>query len=445
MKRVSALLAALFFLVLTGCGGGGENGASTRVTTTSDGTGSVSVQYVGTAPMGYYKVVMNYNGDSDENMGKLYGQALITHIQNVEAGYADYFSHPTNFTASYATMMTRVQQIKNQIPPEYQNFLNGLASKFSGGTTNASDDGKLSFDEVFYFSLVGALNRNYQCSAIAVYATASATGKPIIGRLFDWAGDTTTAVFYINKGDRAIMSIGNLLDQAMPTGVNKQGIFIALLDSSTAPSAPFPDLSLDTYYSYSFDLRYALENYSTIEAVAGYMQHNKYTFNHLIVIGDKNIVKVLENDLTGTRALRDAGSELNTGITWGFTDAIGAVNAFLLKGNDDNFSWNVFNTDRWLSINDRMNYYLGADKKITVEEMKKITTFYGINNYKSTDRFIMHSYKGSDSGTQHIVVYDSYTPSLQVFFRNKRAAGTVNDTNYFNVNNPEFLTIPVQF
>ena len=158
------------------------------------------------------------------------------------------------------------------------------------------------------------------------------------------------------------------------------------------------------------------------------------------MLADSNTVKVLENDLEGTRALRDANSVLNPGITWGFTDALGVVNAFLLQNNHDNFSTNSFNTARWLGITDQLNLYL---PQITVNDMKKITTYYGTSDistpWLSTDGFIMNW------ETQQIIIYDSKTPELQVFFRNNRAIGTVNNTTSFDVNNPEFLVIPVQF
>ena len=150
-------------------------------------------------------------------------------------------------------------------------------------------------------------------------------------------------------------------------------------------------------------------------------------------------MKVLENDLEGTRALRDAASQLNTGITWGFPNAIGAVNAFLLKNNHDNFSANPFNTYRWQSIKDQLNLYLSSDNKITVNEMKKITAYYGTDISQWTDGGIMNNL------TQHIVVYDSKTPELHVFFRNNRAIGTENNETSFDVDNPEFLVIPIQF
>jgi hypothetical protein len=402
--------------------------------------GSVDVQYVGTQPMGYYEVIMNYNGDSDYHMGQLYAKALVSQYPDLEAKYADHFSNPGNFAVDYEEIITRVQQIKNQIPKEYRDFLNGVASQYNGGTTNNKDDHLLSVDEIFYFSLLPVINRSSQCSVIAVYNTTSDTGKPIIGRLLDWGfGSTASAVSYIKKGNKVIMNIGaNLFDQGIMTALNKHGIFVAVLDSSRAGTT-FPDLSSDTFYAYPLDLRYALENYSTIDDIAHYLSQKKYTFNHLILIGDSKTVKVLENDLEGTRALRDADSELNTGITWGFPDAIGAVNAFLLKNNHDNFSANYANTYRWQSIKDQLNLYLSSDNKITVNEMKKITTYYGTDISQFVDGGIMNAI------TQQIIIYDSKTPGLHVFFRNKRAIGTENNETSFDVDNPEFLVIPVHF
>lgn len=398
--------------------------------------GSVEVTYVGDEKEGYYEVVLNYNRDSDYHMGQLYGKTLVTQYPALEAGFASYVSELP--AAEYEAMMARVQQVKNQIPQEYRKFIDGLAGKFNGGTINNKDDGLLSVDEVYYFSLISEIHRSTQCSMIAVYNSASDTGKPIIGRLVDWSGMPNSAVFYIRKGNKKIMSIGpSLLTLSVTTGLSKNGIFAAVLDSPTG--APFPDLSADTYYSYHFDLRHALENYSTINDIANYLSQRKYTFNHLVVIGDADTVKVLENDLSGTRALRDSTSGLRTGITWEIADAIAAVNAFLLTGNFDNFSISPFNTFRWQSIRDQLALYKSLDNTITVENMKAIATYYGTDINQLTDGVIMNSI------TQQIVIYDSIKSSLKIFFRNNRAVGTANNADTFDVDNPEFLDVPVQF
>ncbi|HOU50766.1 MAG TPA: C45 family autoproteolytic acyltransferase/hydrolase [Smithella sp.] len=398
--------------------------------------GSVDVRYIGEEKRGYYEVILNYHWDTDYHMGQLYGEKLVSQYPALETGFVNYLSALPD--AEYDKIMTRIQLIKNQIPQEYRDFINGLASKFDGGTHNDKNDGVLSVDEVFYFSLIGEVHRSSQCSVIAAYHSVSATHKPIIGRLLDWSGAPHGAVFYINKGRKKIVNIGNsLLSLSVSTGLNKHGIFVATLDAPTGE--PYPDLSSDTYYAYHFDLRYALENYHTIYAVARYLSKRKYTYNHLIVIGDGRTVSVLENDLNGRRILRDDNSELNAGITWEFSDAIAAVNVFLLKDNFDNFTGNSANTIRWQSIQDQLGAYLSSNNLVTAEEMKKIATYYGTHIDLSDHAGIMTHI------TQQIVIYDSANSSLQVFFRNNRSPGTENNASNFDINNPEFLAVPLQF
>ena len=436
MRKAFCKLVFVFLVALLtmNCGSGGGSGSSS-----SSITAPVQIQYIGSSKMGYFEVTLNYNGKSEYQMGQLYSQVFNAQYPTYEKLFADYFlTLPAAY--DYDEMMSRVQKIKAQIPQEYRDFIEGMASQFHGGSTNDKNDGVLSVDEVYFFSLVGAVQRVNQCSMIAVYGSSSSTGKPIIGRLFDWSASSHGCIVYINKGSKKIMNIGgSLLDQSITTGLNQYGIFAAVLDSSIGITQPYPDLNSDTYYAYAMDLRYALENYSSLDDVANYLKTRKYTFNHLIVLGDSNTVKVLENDLTHSRHLRNSDSELNTGITWGFTNAVAAVNAFLLKDNYDNFSSNAYNTYRWQSITNQMNSYLSSDNKITPDEMKKIATFYGTDINLISDGVIMNP------STQQIVVYDSSNASLQMFFRNNRGIGTVNSSDYFDVNSPNFWSVPVRF
>lgn len=466
-RTVLVGMIILSFLIIVGCSDSGDKSSSsanhekyTEELDTNDSTednfddsailssislidimnklcmGNVKVRYIGEEKKGYYEVILNYNCDTDYHMGQLYGEKLVSQSPALETGFVNYLS--TLPDAEYDAIMTRIQLIKNQIPQEYRDFINGLAGKFDGGTNNDKNDGVLSVDEVFYFSLIGEVHRSSQCSVIAAYHSSSATHKPIIGRLLDWSGAPHGAVFYINKGGKKIVNIGNsLLSLSVSTGLNKHGIFVATLDAPTGE--PYPDLSSDTYYAYHFDLRYALENYHTIYAVARYLAQRKYTYNHLIVIGDGRTVKVLENDLDGRRTLRNDHSELNAGITWGFSDAIAAVNAFLLKDNFDNFTVSPPNTIRWQSIKDQLTASLSSHSVVTVEEMKNIAAYYGTNIDLSDNAGIMTHI------TQQIVVYDSANSSLQVFFRNNRSPGTENNATSFDIDNPEFLAVPLRF
>ncbi len=419
MKKIifNIVLLILLIVVLTGCG-------------------SVKVKYIGSKEQGYFEVIMNYNLDSDYHMGQLYGEALVTQCPTLEAGFANYFSSLS--TDTYNTIMARIQQIKNQIPREHRDFINGFARKFSGGTTNSKDDGKLSVDELLYFSLIGDIHRSNECSIVAVYGAASDTGKPLIGRLLDWSKGSHGAVYYIRKGNKKIINIGtSVLSQSVSTALNQHGIFVATLDAPTGEA--FPDLSSNTYYSYHFDLRYALENFGTIEEITSHLNNKAYTFNHLVAIGDNITVKVLENNLNGSRTLRESTSLLRAGVIWEYPNAIAAVNAFLLPENYDNFSMNPFNTLRWKSIREQMSLYYGAGRTITDEEMKLIATYYGTNIDQLTDGVIMNSL------TQQIVIYDSFKSSLKIFFRNNRTPGSANTASTFDVDHPDFWNVPVHY
>ena len=432
MKLSNFILLLLLIMVSIGCGSG--SGSDNNISGTVEDEGSVRIRYVGTRPMGYYEVVMEYGDDTDYDIGVLYGEALTSQFPTLEAGYAATFSSMTD----YPLLMARIQQIKNQIPDEYRDLIEGLSSRFNGGSNNNKDDDVLSVDEVFYFSLITTVNRTTQCSVIAVYDSYSHTSKPIIGRLMDWSAQSLATVFYIRNGSKKIMNIGGtLLDLSTLTGLNQYGIFVAVLDAGTG--AAFPDLSSEPYHAYTFDLRYALENFSTISDIADHLTQNKYTFNHIIVIGDNNTVKVLENDLTGARALRDSASVLQDGVTWDHSNSVAAVNAFLLKNNYDNFTGNPFNTYRWQTIDDELDFYTTSGIPIAVEDMKSITTFYGTDIYSLDDGVIMNPL------TQQIFIYDAHKSSLQGFFKNNRTIAHANTTTSFDVDDPDFWDIPVEF
>ncbi len=138
-----------------------------------------------------------------------------------------------------------------------------------------------------------------------------------------------------------------------------------------------------SWHSYPYDLRNALETQTTLDTVAGKMITNAYTFNHLIFLSDATESKVLENNFSGTttgegmnRELREDDSTLHSYIEWGFTDAIGTVNSFLLDGNHDNHTGNLRNEARWASMKEQIDNRDG-DNEITVEELKEIISYDG--------------------------------------------------------------------
>ena len=183
------------------------------------------------------------------------------------------------------------------------------------------------------------------------------------------------------------------------------------------------------------DIRYALENFSTIEGVAKYLSSREYTFSHQIFLADSKTSKVLENNLNdgGIRALRGANSKLGENIDWEFDNAVAAVNTFFLEKH-----YRGGGVDpRWTNIRHELANKLrksehGEVEKVTLNELKEIATFY--NRGEGDD------YPGSSMGdiynsmTQHIVLFEPGTFHLEVFFRNGSASP---------VRNPSFTTVPI--
>jgi hypothetical protein len=217
----------------------------------------------------------------------------------------------------------------------------------------------------------------------------------------------------IGYGSKSICMIGYLGHLTFLTGLNCDGVFAGILDSSTGAVYSSTDK-----YSYTSDLRYALENSASLDEVANFVTNpsRNYPFNHNVILSDRQTSKVLENNFSGTgtnmqRALRSDTSALNPEITWGFTDAVATVNSFLLYGNHDNHTGNLSNMNRWESLKTQLQNY---GETITLDELKLIASFDnddGPGSQSSGDVY--------NKGTQQIVLFQPDNFHLEVAFRPK--------------------------
>jgi hypothetical protein len=368
----------------------------------------------------YYQVVLDYeHGGTPCQIGEAYGQAIIRAVPDFEKNVDSYLAEIAclNGSDAYCELIRRAQQLKQNIPQEYREEIEALAKAFSGGTTNQKGDGKLSVDEIYLMSLVPDVARAHQCSVLSVFGPRSTTGKTITGRVLDWPSGSNhqveklQAVIVIRNFEKSICLIGYVGLLGCISGFNNDHIFAAILDSPTGE--PF---SIENKRSYTFDLRYALENQNTLSKVAGFMADPKrnYTFNHLIVLSDAKRSGILENNISGKgkdirRALREDNSPLNNGIEWNFPNAVCAVNAFMLKGNHDNFTGVPSNVERWNNFKSELR---DAGETVSAEQLKQIVSFYpGADPASSKGGNIYNCY------TQQIIIYQPATDELEIFFR----------------------------
>lgn len=395
-------LAVLLALTcyLAGCGG---NAPAPTPGVSPAATPHVQITNTGK----YYSVVLDYSaGTTAYALGQEYGTALKTALPTIETLIDGYEADMLGDSATlYQAVLTRARAIKPQLDTAYREEIRGIASRFSGGTTNTMGDGKVSQDELLLLNLIPDVARTTQCSAFSVFGARSATGKTITARLLDWGTESQLprlqAVTTIRNGTSSVCLIGYLAFQGALTGFSDEGVFAGVLDSETGAAYPSPT----GLRSYPFDLRHALETQATLATAAAYMSSasRHYAFNHNVLFSDTNTSRVLENDLSGTRALRTPSSALNSGITWGLSNALGCVNSFVLKGNHDNHTGEPWNYLRW---NNGRTQLSAKGKTVTVAELKAVACYR-----TEDDGCIYHD------GNQMIVLFQPATRALQIAFR----------------------------
>lgn len=405
-----------------------------------DADGSVSISKTDT----YYKVTIDYTDKDYYSIGREYAQKVLE-IQPEYEKYADSFivdsstalnAQDPNLT--YEVLLERAKEIYKQADSSYAQEMEGFASQLGGGTTNVAGDGKISHDEYLLLNFNPDVSTLDSCSSIAVYGDRSSTGKTIIGRNTDWFPGNNAqianlnAIVYARTGNKQVVSVNTLGSTGYIVALSSDGIFIANQYSDIGET-----YSAVGKRSIMLDIRKALETENTLEDVAAFLADPQklYGYHHLMVLADKNTAKVLENDFERHRELRTESSELNPGITWGFTNAICAVNSFILKGNFDNHTKmplapekpNVYNLGRWANYKTLL-----AEKGETVdtEEMKTIIQYHKPGGGGEDDGDIYWKY------TIQSVVYSFGENKLQVWLHPPGI--TFNE-------NPVYVEIPVPF
>ncbi len=387
---------------------------------------TVSVVDCGT----HFNVVLDLSsGASHREIGELYGKKLLEVCPQFEQLIDSYFAEFVPSPLVYWIAMRRVKQIKPQVPKEYRDEIEGIASALSGGQKSKFKDGKLSVDELYLLNLLGDVARLHMCSAVAVYGSSSSTGHTIIGHNFDWPDGARSqiaklqAVVTIKDGKKSTVHISCLGFMGAVTAFNSNGLFAALHDSPVGTR-----FSASHKRSYVMDLRKALEDCSTLEEIAAFMTDSsrKYSFNHVIALADSNRSAMVENNLSGhsrgiNRKLRVSDSPLRSNLNWDINDAICSVNCFALDGNEDNHidpldkkkkevtAARDVNTPRWESIRQELKR-LGTP--VSVDGIESILSFYHPESGGRIDKGDLYN-----SFTLESVVFQPQTLSLDVAFR----------------------------
>ncbi|MCX6242153.1 MAG: C45 family autoproteolytic acyltransferase/hydrolase [Bacteroidetes bacterium] len=352
----------------------------------------------------YFLVTIDLTGLSHKDMGRMYGekirQAMPSYDTVMDAMMKDQFDMLKQAGLSFDIVKQRAIALLQQVQPEYRDEIEGMASVFSAAK-DETGDGIFSRNEFLIWQFYADVVRPTQCSASAAFADASASGNTIVGRNLDWYSlkDNSLAkihaVTLIHNSNRSIACI-NFLGQLTPvSGFNEHHVFGAILDCETGAAYP----PVQGKRSYHFDLRYGLENDSTIESLASFMKDRDYTFNHLIFLADEHSAGILEDNIgSKARSLRTPLSKLRPGAEWGIPNTFATVNDNRLPGNFVENPEYPGNLKRWSSLKNQYSSQLKSGR-IDIEKMKLIAGF------PSTD--------GSAKSSGALFRSNDHTPTLQ--------------------------------
>lgn len=369
----------------------------------------------------YYYTVLDFTkGLTHRQIGTAYAQGILKLVPDYPALIDSYLSELIFSKTFYEEMLFRAEDLMPMMNPDYREEIEGMASVICKNTPSIRGDHRLSRIEFYIYNFFPDIFRATQCNFIAVYGSRSSTHQTLLSRNLDWYGGAENELpkiqtfFRLQEPNKTVYMIGFLGYVGLLTGFNNDHVFAAVLDSGTGGS-----YTTEGKRSYAMDLRCALETQSSLIGVADYMKdwQKHYTFNHLIALADPKSAAVLENNISGLRttknriqrALRYSNSRLNKGISWRFTDAIAAVNSFLLYGNADNHTNWQTNYKRWDSL---QKQFQARDKQLTVNDLKSIATFFHGSGPGTMDE----SGDLYNRGNEHIAIFEPATLYLEVAF-----------------------------
>gem|GEM_PF-1100902 len=404
---VTVLLAALVYAI-TGCGSGGSGYSGSVVTTKSGG--------------GYLTFYLDVDqASSRKDVGESYASAILSVFPDFEKQIDSLLNamfvklQERDSAVNFSGLLVEAEAIRQNIPAEYSEEISGMQEIFSYSVDQLGD-GRLSRNELLVYQLSMDIFGPPAGSAVGVWGGGTTSGDTLVGVNVDWPDNITldnpkmmSTVIFID-GDRSIASIGFTGLLATGCAFSDDHIFGCILGADISDSNPLTAIM----GSSAMDLRYALETENSRQKVTDFLSSIDYRYDHQVFVADISAAQVLENDIDGLdRGLRHSLSSLSTGISWSNPNAIAAVNAFLLNGNESSFS-SLTNSARW----DSYCRYLDSAPHTTTwnsTDIKQIQDFKGDSNSEAADDGALFRSHDGYSTCQRIIL-DINLMEMSVFF-----------------------------
>ncbi|MBR4731724.1 MAG: hypothetical protein IK081_03050 [Lachnospiraceae bacterium] len=373
----------------------------------------------------YYDVTLDYENFSPKEIGKAYAGTVMEAFPGFHEiiepyVYENIYSAFPALVDDFEPVWDRVSALLETVQEDYREEIVAYAEELSGGARGFAEDGRISYEEAITFNFIPEALRGTACSALSLWGEKTANGDRITMRLLDWnLGSenqmcTVHAVIHVKKGERSFTGISFLGFENLISAINNDGVFAAILDVGSSGEA----YSSNGRRCYTYDLRYALEEYKTAKEVGDFMIANsaRYTWSHNLILSDadhsycaEDAVLQLQESGKGHSVLRDEKTPLLKNLKWENPDSLCVVNSFTTEGNQDGF-WINNNAVRFQKYNE----WVAEKEKFTVGDLKTMITQEKVNQGKVKGEAKVENVR--NQGTSQIIIVDYHTGNVQVSF-----------------------------
>ncbi len=331
----------------------------------------------------YFDVTLDLTSGRHAAAGKAYAEAILEINPDYIPLLESYLYENIRFTFNgadtevYEMLTERTEMLFDSLPKDYKDELNGFSECICNGKEGFEEDGFLSREECLLAQMIPDLLRNSACSAVTIGGSRTESGKRLTARMLEWPAGTKDqqceahCVLHLKNGRHSVTLISVLGAFDTFTGINQKGVLAGILDVSSHDQ----DFNAKNKSSYTFALRYALEQYTTAKNVGDYMVAHapEFTFCHNLILTDAKdafCAEICVTDTDGKPLLRTEDTPLNDGLQWDCPDALCTVNGFAAKGNYDGMTGNLHNIVRW----ERFREWFGGDTVFSAGSFKERLT-----------------------------------------------------------------------
>lgn len=331
----------------------------------------------------YYDVTLDLTKGDHYSAGAAYGDAinmLYPEYPELCEGYI-YENIKSAFPElknNYSGIKKRTDHFFSVIEEDYRQEINGLAEHICGDSDGFVQDGILSRDEAVLMQFIPDVLRGTACSALSASGNTTESGERITCRVLEWQLGSDNQIcnahtlLHIKNGEKSFVSLAPLGFLTILTAVNDDGLLIGELDVGSKKMVKY---TCDNKSSYTYDLRYILENFKSAREAAEYLTANArsypYSFNALAT--DKNdafIAEVCVSPEDGDPFIRNGSTELMDGLEWDNPEYLCAVNSFSAQNSSDSITHSESNIIRW----NRYNELFCSQKKVSLDRFKELMT-----------------------------------------------------------------------